>query len=146
MPRPGPRETVGLLLHDHAVRVHSTTLLNRMAPLVGEHEGDGEAAVDPVEPGEEADVVPGDEVVLGAIERVALQQEVGQALAIANRHVRVRSVGVERADRLVGRAVVGRELGMPEALQVRDDGADGRVVRLDLPLSGPTDSPRRCGR
>ena len=125
-------EAVRLLLEVHGlVLVVPRAFLDRVAPLVREHERRRERAERIGELRHEASVVVGDEVAVQAVERVALHIRVDGALSLAGRDRDAGSRGDDASprERLVARVVQPRELVGPVGLEVGDRGGDHLLVR-----------------
>ncbi len=135
MTHPRTSEAVGLeLLVDHLLARVPAAILDRVSPLVGEDERDGERPEVAVDLREQAHVVVRDEVRLIAVEGVALGVGVGERLplALGQLHAGVRGDDPVVRDGLVLAAVDVRELLGPEVLDVADRDLERLLVALAL--------------
>ena len=125
-------EAVGLLFQVHGLLlVIARSVLDRVAPLVCEHERHRERPERLGEMWHQRDVVVGDEVALQAIERVAFDIGEDRPVTLARRHLDAGSRGddARTGDRLVALAVEGGEFVRPVALELGDRGSDHLLVR-----------------
>ena len=146
MTHPGPGEAVGLELAHHRWELIVPPMLDRVAPLVGEHDGQGELAEATVQVREQLGVVEGDEVAVRAVEGVVLDLPVAGLALTAAGHVLGRRPHGPHAAHQVGVGLAcrdGRIGGLPERLEVVDDPGHEGVVRLRGAVAGGDVDDRR---
>ena len=127
--RPRTGEAVGLQLEVDRAVGDADPVLHGVAVLVGDHDGHGEGAELFVEPRHELALVPGDDVVVGAVEGVVGDLFVGDLVRPARGHLGVGPVGVEAGE---VDPLVAVDVGVGVAPELGDvvDGSlgDGRGV------------------